>query len=91
MLGVAVFFVIIGFISVGSEKRRAKASAPEAIIAQDGLFFKNTLTTWNNHAISYPGQESSAGDIIRYFNLPMTQERWERMRQVPNAEELEQE
>ena len=126
MLGVAVFFVIIGFISVGAEKRRARASAPEAIIAQEGLFFKNILYTWNNHAISYlesvtmhpaepstllfvlrqlssrrghmahyhqyflpvpipPDQESSAGDIIRYFNLPMTPKRWESMRQDPDA------
>jgi len=53
MLGIAVFFIIIGFISSGAEKRRINSSLPEAIIAQEGLFFKNILYTWNSRAISY--------------------------------------
>ena len=53
MLGAAVFFVIIGFIAASVEKKRAANSLPEAIIAQEGLFFKNTLHTWNAKAISH--------------------------------------
>ena len=52
MLCVAVFFVIIGFIAASVEKKRAANSLPEAIIAQEGLFFKNTLHTWNARAFS---------------------------------------
>lgn len=53
MLGLAVFFVIIGFISVSAQKRRIKASVPEVVIANEGLFYKNILYTWNNRAFSY--------------------------------------
>jgi len=52
MLGAAVFFVIIGFLAASVEKKRAANSLPEVIIAQDGLFYKNILHTWNAKAIS---------------------------------------
>ena len=112
MLGIGVFFILIGFLSAGIEKKRAETSLPEAIIAQEGLFFKNTLYTWNSPKIAYlenvgfdpldpatllfalrqlsggggtpvhysplvlsipipPGQEQTAVNIIRYFNLPI--------------------
>ena len=53
MLGVAVFFIIIGFVSSAASKKRIKTSLPEAIIAQEGLFFKNILYTWKSKGISY--------------------------------------
>lgn len=123
MLGIAIFFVIIGFISTSAEKKRVNASLPEAIIAQEGLFYKNILYTWNTPAISFlesvtlhpvvpgtilfvlrqlsggrahishyhrfylaipvpSGEEQSAASIIQYFNMPMRQDRWERMQQT---------
>jgi hypothetical protein len=112
MSGIAVFFVVIGFISAAAEKKRVRNSIPEVIIARQGIFFKNTLYTWNNKAISYlesvsmhpaepstllfvlrqlsgarghafhfhqyqipvpipSGQQQSADELIRYFDLPM--------------------
>ena len=53
MLGIAVFFIIIGFISTRTEKKRAFSSPPEVVIAKDGLFFKNTLYTWQARPFSY--------------------------------------
>jgi DNA-binding transcriptional regulator of glucitol operon len=111
MLGIGVFFILIGFLSVRAEKKRISESLPEAIIAQEGLFYKNTLYTWNSKNIAYlesvsfhpqepstllfalrqlsggrgtvryhpfsisipipPGQEQTAINIIRYFNMPI--------------------
>lgn len=48
MAGIAVFFVIIGFISSAAEKKRITNSLPEAVIAKEGLYYKNTLYTWND-------------------------------------------
>ena len=53
MLGIAIFFVLIGLLSAILEKRRVEATLPEAIITKEGLFFKNILYTWNAKAISY--------------------------------------
>jgi ABC-type Fe3+-siderophore transport system permease subunit len=53
MLGIAVFFVIIGFISAASEKKRIATSQPEVLIAREGVFYKNLLYTWNQPAITY--------------------------------------
>lgn len=122
MLGVAIFFVLIGFIAAGVEKRRVHNSLPEAVISQEGIFFKDTLYTWNAKAISRlesvsmhpaepdtllfvtrqlkggglnpvhyppvplsipipPGQEQSAESIIRFFNLPLSPESIQKMKE----------
>ena len=53
MLCIAVFFVIIGFVSSAMEKKRIRDSLPIALIAKEGVFYKNILYTWNTPAISY--------------------------------------
>jgi len=53
MLGIAIFFVFVGFLSTIAEKKRIKAYTPEAIIAREGLFYKGILYAWNNKAIAY--------------------------------------
>lgn len=53
MAFISVFFIFIGFISVYAQRKRIKESIPEAIITKEGLFYKNTLYTWNNRAISF--------------------------------------
>lgn len=53
MLGIGIFFIIIGFISSVVERKRLVSALPEAIIARDGLFYKNILYTWNSHNVSY--------------------------------------
>ncbi len=53
MAGIAAFFVLIGFISSAAEKRRIANSLPEAVIAKEGLYYKNTLYTWNDKNYSY--------------------------------------
>lgn len=125
MSGIAVFFVIIGFISSVTEKRRITSSLPEAVIAKEGLYFKNTLYTWNDKKYSYlesvtyhpavsdsllfglrrlsgnkmriaryyplfiqipvpNGQEQDAYNIVTYFNIPMEQDKWDKMYQAEN-------
>jgi len=75
MVGMAIIFIIIGFISSGAEKRRINSALPEVIIAQDGLLFKNILYTWNSRAVSYlesvtmhPVEPNTILFILRQFS-----------------------
>lgn len=53
MLVLAVFFALTGFAAAFAEKRRLRNSLPEAVIAKEGLYFKNTFYTWNDRRFSY--------------------------------------
>ena len=53
MLGIALFFVFVGFASSRAAKRRIENSLPEAVISREGLFFKNILYTWNARKVAY--------------------------------------
>jgi hypothetical protein len=53
MLGVGAFIIIIGLIASAAESKRLISAQPEAIIACEGLFYKNILYTWNSRAVSY--------------------------------------
>lgn len=117
MLGVAVFFVIVGFVAAAANKRKLQSALPEALIAREGVYFKGELYTWNQPVVSYlecvaadpaapnkilfvfrqlggraghyhqhfvsipvpPGQETSANQIIQFFNMPMTQEMYKKI------------
>lgn len=52
MGGVAVVFIIVGIVSSRSGKKRVDTSSPEAIISQDGLYYKNILYTWNTKRLA---------------------------------------
>ncbi|MHB1453735.1 MAG: hypothetical protein ACYCYM_07270 [Saccharofermentanales bacterium] len=67
MLGIGLFFVLIGFISAASEKRRAATMLPEAIIAREGVLYKDILYTWNSPKIAFlvsVSMDSVSGDSI---------------------------
>lgn len=67
MLGIGLFFVLIGFISAAREKRRAATMLPEAIIAREGILYKDILYTWNSPKIAFlvsVSLDPAAGDAI---------------------------
>ncbi len=53
MLGIGVFFLILGFVSAATQKRRLRRSPPEAVIAKEGVLYQGELFTWNQPAIAY--------------------------------------
>ncbi|MFA6308457.1 MAG: hypothetical protein WC677_01740 [Clostridia bacterium] len=53
MLGVGIFFVIIGFAATFAERRRIRTAVPEAIISKDGLYYRNILYAWNAPLVSF--------------------------------------
>jgi uncharacterized membrane protein HdeD (DUF308 family) len=53
LLGIAVFFIIIGYVSAAMERKKAETLIPEAIIAKDGVIYKGVLHTWNAPSIAY--------------------------------------
>jgi hypothetical protein len=53
MLGLAVFFVIVGFLASRADRRRLDQALPEAVIAPEGVFYNNILHTWNVRMTSY--------------------------------------
>lgn len=66
MLVLAGFFVLTGFAASFAEKRRYRNTLHEAVIAKEGLYFKNTFYTWNDRRFSYlesvsrhPAEENS--------------------------------
>ncbi|MHB1485035.1 MAG: hypothetical protein ACYCYI_10260 [Saccharofermentanales bacterium] len=48
MAVIGVFFIAIGFIAAANEKRKAARILPEAIIAKEGVLYKDILYTWNS-------------------------------------------
>jgi len=47
MIGLAVLFFCIGFLSYSVHKKRLLKAPPEATIASEGVYYMGTLTDWN--------------------------------------------
>ena len=53
MVGIALFFGVIGYAAAGADRRRIQTAPPEVWISRDGLFYKNMLYTWNKRRFAY--------------------------------------
>lgn len=53
MIGVGLLILTAALAAISIQKNRLLADAGEAIICQDGLYYKSVLHTWNQKAVSF--------------------------------------
>lgn len=53
MIGVGLFILAVALLALSIQKKRLLADAGEAIICNEGLYFKSVLHAWNQKTVSY--------------------------------------